>query len=63
MKQETASLREENTELKLRVKQLESQTDKISKVETENAEIKKQMHSLSLTVKSLVEKLRKIAED
>ena len=56
-------MREENTELKLRVKQLESQTDKISKVETENAEIKKQMHSLSLTVKSLVEKLRKLPED
>jgi len=62
LKQETESLREENEELKSRVKQLESQTDKIKEMEMENFETKKEMHQLSLTVKSLVEKLEKLTE-
>ncbi len=69
LQKKTDKLEEENTELKKRVKQLESKEseldnmkDKFSKVERENAETKEEMKQLSLKFNSIVEKLEKLLE-
>jgi len=69
LKQETASLREENEDLKKRVKQLESKENENLKIKNEfgalkneNSKTKEEMKQLSLKFNSIVEKLEKLLE-
>ena len=62
LKEKFAKVELENMDLKKRVKHLESQTDKIEQLEKEDSKTKEEMRQLSLTVKSIVEKLEKLLE-